>query len=94
MEYGRETAGASHIMMQKPSLPKQEYSKLGMIMRGEITSSNSNDSGIQHDVNIGSSESLKVSLVIFFVTKNTSFSLKLFSSLRAFQGLLLEVTTI
>lgn len=65
VEYGRETAGASHIMMQKPSLPKQEYSKLGMIMRGEITSSNSNDSGIQHDVNIGSSESLKVSLVIF-----------------------------
>ncbi|XP_025079612.1 rho guanine nucleotide exchange factor 4-like isoform X2 [Pomacea canaliculata] len=60
VEYGRETAGASHIMMQKPSLPKQEYSKLGMIMRGEITSSNSNDSGIQHDVNIGSSESLKI----------------------------------
>ncbi|KAK7499231.1 hypothetical protein BaRGS_00009491 [Batillaria attramentaria] len=47
--------------VRKSSLSKQEYEKLAAIVRGEITSSNSNDSGIQHDVTVGSSsESLKI----------------------------------
>ncbi|KAL8612228.1 hypothetical protein ACOMHN_028925 [Nucella lapillus] len=39
---------------------KQELDKRGIIVQGEITSSNSNDSGIQHDVIVGSRESLKI----------------------------------
>ena len=48
---------------RKPSLPKPDVDKLSTIVQGEITSSNSNDSGIQHDVTVDSNESLKVSSV-------------------------------
>ena len=45
---------------RKPSVAKPDADKLSTIVQGEITSSNSNDSGIQHDVTVDSSESLKV----------------------------------
>ncbi|XP_070173942.1 serine-rich adhesin for platelets-like isoform X2 [Littorina saxatilis] len=57
---GPTSAGYPSRPARKPSFPKQEFEKLAAIVQGEITSSNSNDSGIQHDVTISSSESLKL----------------------------------
>ena len=69
-----------HANTQQPTpVSPQEMEKLSAIVRGEMVSSNSSDSGIQHDSSLQSSnESLKVSLKLPSVQCCCLFKKKIF----------------